>query len=152
MKKVKKEIVVNLWYVVAKEGMPTPIILLLMGKAYGLDKNMSEANKLDFLQKQSLEDYKEAARLPVDTNYCDRNVNVVDLAGKDYSVPNTLPLAWFSLTPMNRKLLLFEPIFVKLEQDANITIPEQPLVCITPINIDKNGALTISIDNVVEIK
>ena len=126
------EIIVNLWYVRDEEG----VIYSLRAKAYV--GTGSDAEKLEFLQQRALVDY-----LVADPFEIPRRFHVHVGIGRDSKV---IPVALVSmLQTLDSPIALFEDALKVVESrfpaQSELGIPQDPLVCTTPLMQNKQGTI-----------
>ena len=126
------EIIVNLWYVRDEEG----VIYSLRAKAYV--GTGSDAKKLEFLQQRALVDY-----LVADPFEIPRRFHVRIGIGRDSKV---MPVALVSmLQTLDSPIALFEDALKVVESrfpaQSKLEIPQDPLVCTTPLMQNKQGQI-----------
>ena len=126
------EIIVNLWYVRDEEG----VIYSLRAKAYV--GTGSDAEKLEFLQQRALVDY-----LVADPFEIPRRFHVHVGIGRDSKV---MPVALVSmLQTLDSPIALFEDALKVVESrfpaQSKLEIPQDPLVCTTPLMQNKQGQI-----------
>jgi len=123
------EICLNLWYVRDEQGF----IYSLRARAYFLEGN--DKDKLKELQRLSKTDYLIAKAFPIPQRYQLDEVGVFVVHGLQL-LPN--------------KTALFEDAiqFLQSELPAQTPydIPDQPLVCVTPLLGDDDGNISFKID------
>lgn len=130
------EVILNLWYVFDELGF----INKLLGRMYiGFGK---DEDKLNFLHNFCCTDYLIANSYQIPERYW---TNFVEFPDRD----NRLPLIHLNNVPhLGGFMVLFEDVFQdlnsQLDIDFNLSISKQPLVCITPLRIDKDGAISIA--------
>lgn len=129
------EIILNLWYVYDDNGL----IYSLRARCYLGSGGDDE--KLAFLRRFAQTDYLIAQVFPVPERFhttivegnTQKKMAVVHLDSLDY---------------LGGPQILFEDAFVALEKQlpaqTNLSIGQQPLICITPLLGDDNGEITPS--------
>lgn len=128
---MREEIILNLWYVCDKDGN----IYSIRAQAY--IRAGTDQEKLAYLQKQAYLDYMDAQVFELPTR-SDISVQVV-------FHEQLLPV-------LGGPLYLFEDAIQELERSMQNTtrlkIPKDPLVCITPLLVDKNNNIYPRVDQV----
>ncbi len=118
-----KEIAINLWYVVDTDNF----IFLLKAKMYLVDG--SDEEKLDFLASRSLLDFEIAKDYLIQPHF----EYVVD-RGMYLAIPNGIQMN------MGGDIDLFIDIMEELNKEISslspYKVPDQPLVCITPLRLN----------------
>ena len=119
-----REIVLNLWYVRDEEGL----IYSLRIKVYSTEG--TDENKLAFLQERAKLDYLVAEPFEVPKRYHIRIGHGVD--------SRKMPVAHVSmLDTLDSPIALFEDAIKSIENrlpaQTKLSIPENPLVCTTPL-------------------
>lgn len=127
-----REVIVNLWYVVDEHGF----IYSLRVKAYV--GTGSDAEKLEFLQQRSSIDY-----LIVEPFEIPKRFHVRVGAGSDFE---TMPVAQAAiLQALDSRTALFEDALKVIEErfpfQSDIEIPQEPLVCTTPLIQNEQGVI-----------
>jgi hypothetical protein len=127
-----KEIILNLWYLYDELGA----IYSLRARAYV--GTGSDDEKLDLLRTFAPYDYLIAQPFPVP----ERFHTTIDEGG----TRQRLPVAMCQLLPhYGSECDLFEDAFQAIEAQlpvqTDLVIPEQPLVCITPIRCTDDGSM-----------
>ena len=127
-----REVILNLWYVRDQEG----IIYSLRAKAYVAEG--SEEEKLAFLQERARLDYLIADSFEIPKQFHLQ----VQTEGK----PEIMPVAHVGVLPeMGGSIALFEEAIKCLESrmqaQSDIEIPEDPLVCTTPLMQNERGVI-----------
>jgi hypothetical protein len=120
----KPEIILNLWYVCDKAG----VIYSLRARAYlgtGTDEE-----KLAFLKQFAGTDYLIARTFPIPADF------YVD--GKEVTHKAALEFPGASMALFAQA---FETLQNELPSPTPYEIPEQPLVCLTPLVMDDKGDL-----------
>jgi hypothetical protein len=127
-----REVIVNLWYVRDEEG----VIYSLRVKAYvGAG---SDAEKLEFLQQRASLDY-----LVADPFEIPRRFHIQIGIGHDSKV---MPVAHISmLQTLDSPIAIFEDALKVIESrfpaQSQLGIPQDPLVCTTPLMQNKQGVI-----------
>lgn len=126
-----QEIILNLWYIYDDKGF----VYSLRARAY--IRSGSDEEKLKYLHEHALTDYLIAQpfELPgwCKTNFVSENEEV------------TYPVIHYDMLKVRAPniLTLFEEVMKKIEDDlpiqSNLTVPQEPLVVITPLHGDSNG-------------
>ena len=127
-----QEIGVNLWYVHDENG----IIYSLRAKAYVVGGTDNE--KLDFLQQRALLDYLIAQPFAILERF-----HITVGIGQESQVMPVAHLAM--LASLSSPIALFEDALKVLEHrmpaQSEIDIPQDPLVCTTPLLQDEHGTI-----------
>lgn len=122
------EICLNLWYVRDEDGF----IYSLRARAYLLEG--SERENLRELQRLSRTDYLIAKAFPIPAQYSINGIPVFHIAALEQI----------------RKTDLFVDAIAALQSElpaqTPFDIPDQPLVCITPLLGDDDGNISLKID------
>lgn len=124
--------ILNLWYVHDEEGF----IYSLRVKAYVAEG--SEEEKLQFLRDRAQFDYLIAESFPVPFDY---HINLVE--GRE---ERKLAVGHVSMLKMLvSRIALFEEAIKAVESrfsaQSNISVPENPVVCITPLAQNSEGTI-----------
>ena len=127
-----REIILNLWHVGDNDGL----IYSLRAKPYVFAGTDEE--KLSFLQERASLDFLVARPFEIPPDYH------TTIEGQKMPVfPAKLLQNYGGPIPLTD---LFESIFREIEDQfpaqTQLTIPEDPLVCLTPLIGDENGILT----------
>jgi len=127
-----KEVIVNLWFVRDEEGA----IYSLRAKTYV--GTGSDAKKLAFLQQRASLDYLVAEPFEIPTRF-----HVQIGTGRD---SNVMPVAHVSmLQTLDSPIALFEDALKVIESrfpvQSQLNIPQDPLVCTTPLMQNKQGII-----------
>ena len=125
------EVVLNLWYVRDEEG----VIYSLRAKAYMVEG--SDEAKLAFLQARAALDYLIAEPFPVPARFH------LNIGGTRMPVGHVA-----MLSGLDSPIALFEDAIEVLEdrfpEQSAIEMPQDPLVCTTPLAQDANGVIVPS--------
>ena len=127
------EIILNLWYVADEDGLAYSLRV----KPYVVKG--TEQEKLKFLQKQAQTDYLVAQPFDIPSNF--------HMETKGWLGKKKLPVFPVKLLQNNGGPVpitdLFEEAFKKIEAQlpaqTNLSIPKDPLICVTPLRGDDNG-------------
>jgi len=127
-----REVIVNLWYVRDEDGT----MYSLRAKAYVCAG--SDEQKLEFLQQRSSLDY-----LIADPFEIPRRFHIQIGSGRD---PKVMPVAHVSmLETLDSPIALFEEALKVIESrfpaQSQLGIPQDPLVCTTPLMQNKKGVI-----------
>jgi hypothetical protein len=130
------EIILNLWYVHDDEG----VIYSLRARAYVAMG--SDEEKLHLLQRHATLDYLIATPFPVPERF---HTTFIELDGN-----KKMPVALRSAIEATVGLQnIFEDVFVAMEKalpaQTKLSIGTDPLVCITPVLGNDDGALRVNI-------
>ena len=125
-----REVIVNLWYVMDENGF----IYSLRVKAYVGTGSVTE--KLEFLRQRSFLDYLIAEPFEIPERF---HVRI----GPD---SETMPIAQVAiLRVLDSRIALFEDALKVIEgrfpSQSHIDIPEEPLVCTTPLIQNERGVI-----------
>ena len=126
------EVIMNLWYVRDEEG----IIYSLRAKAYVANGSVEET--LKFLQERARLDYLIAEPFEIPTRF---HMTIrADIGGKK------MPVGHVSmLQTLDSPIALFEDAIKAIEArfpaQSKISVPEDPLVCTTPLMQNANGII-----------
>ena len=140
---MNSEIVLNLWYVRDAEG----IIYSLRVKAYVATG--SEEEKLAFLQERALSDYLIAEPFDIPPRFY-----VTIGIGSE---AKQMPVAHVAVVqPPNAPIALFEEAIEAIEKrfptQSNVSIPDDPLICTTPLMQNADGVIEPKVDGQVRYK
>lgn len=124
------EVILNLWYVMDKNGF----IYSLRVKAYVGTGSVAE--KLEFLRQRSFLDYLIAEPFEIPKRFHVRT-------GAD---SKTMPIAQVAiLRVLDSRIALFEDALKVIEgrfpSQSHIDIPQEPLVCTTPLIQNEQGVI-----------
>ena len=127
------EVVLNLWYVRDDEG----VIYSLRAKAYVVEG--SDEEKLAFLQARAAQDYLIAESFSVPERF---HLNVGE---------TRMPVGHVAmLQSLDSPIALFEDAVRVLEDrfpaQSNLAVPQDPLVCTTPLVQNPAGEIVPSIE------
>jgi hypothetical protein len=131
------EIILNLWYVHDEQG----VIYSLRARAYVAMG--SDEEKLELLKGHAMLDYLIATPFPIPERF---HPTFIELDGK-----RKMPVALKSAIEVTVGLQnMFEDLFVALEKglpaQTKLSIGRDPLVCITPVLGNDEGALRVNIE------
>jgi hypothetical protein len=131
------EIILNLWYVHDEQG----VIYSLRARTYVAVG--SDEEKLELLKRHAMLDYLIATPFPVPERF---HTTFIELDGK-----RKMPVALKSAIEATVGLQnMFEDVFVALEKalpaQTKLSIGSDPLVCITPVLGNDEGALRVNIE------
>lgn len=131
-----REVIVNLWYVCDVEG----VIYSLRAKAYVAEG--TDEDKLSFLKDRAQLDYLIAEPFEVTERF---HIHIESEPGaKRMPVGHTM-----MLKTLDTPIALFEDALKILENrfpaQSNLSIPEDPLVCITSLKQNSQGIIEPSI-------
>jgi hypothetical protein len=126
------EIILNLWYVHDDNGF----IYSLRARCYV--GSGADDEKLTLLRRFAQTDYLIAQPFPIPERF---HTTIVE--GNTQKKAPVIHLE--SLEPLGGAQVLFEEAFAALERQlpaqTNLTIGQQPLICITPLLADDNGEI-----------
>ncbi len=127
-----REVIVNLWYVRDEEG----IIYSLRARAY--IGSGSDAEKVEFLQRRALLDYLVADPFEIPQRF-----HVKIMEGR---ASQMMPVAHISmLQTLDSPIALFEEALKIVESrfpaQSQLEIPQDPLVCTTPLMPNEQGVI-----------
>lgn len=127
-----REVGLNLWYVRDEEG----IIYSLRAKAYVVEGTDEE--KLAFLQERATLDYLIADPFEVPKRF-----NFISGVGHD---EKEMPVGHIAMIEtMDSPIALFEDAIKVIEKrfpaQSDLSIPQDPLVCTTPLMPNKHGII-----------
>jgi hypothetical protein len=129
------EIILNLWYVFDDRG----VIYSLRARAYV--QSGSDEEKLRFLQRCAETDYLIARPFPVPERCYTIVVAGTSEKRMPYMLTQALEIHGGSMTAAD----LFEEAFKEIEKDfpasTKLSIPVDPLICITGLYADDDGNL-----------
>ena len=129
------EIILNLWYVFDDQG----VIYSLRARAYV--QSGSDEEKLRFLQRFAETDYLIARPFPVPERCFTKVVAGTSEKRMPFMLMQTLEAHGGSMTAAD----LFEEAFKEIEKDfpasTKLSIPEDPLICLTGLYADDDGNL-----------
>jgi hypothetical protein len=129
---MSREVVLNLWYVLDEEG----IIYSLRTKAYVMEG--SDEEKLAFLQERARLDYLIAEPFEIPKRF-HLTIGVGQNAKRMPVVHVTM------LERLDSPIALFEEAIKTIESrfpaQSNLSVPQDPLVCATPLMQNKFGII-----------
>ena len=129
------EIILNLWYVFDDEG----VIYSLRARAYVVSG--SDEEKLAFLQRFAETDYLIARPVPVPERCYTMVVTDMTRTRMPFMLTQTLESHGGPVTAAD----LFEEAFKEIQKDlpatTKLSIPEDPLICLTGLFADDEGNL-----------
>ena len=124
---MEEEIILNLWYVYDDKG----IIYSLRIKPYVMIG--SDGEKIEFLKERARHDYLVACPFPIPNEF------KTQIEGKIYDV------ALIEIVNTGNAIALFEEAIQQTEKllpmQTELSIPESPIVVITPLFADNNDKL-----------
>ena len=140
------EIILNLWYVFSKDD---GLIYSLRARPY--IQAGSDDEKLRYLQQHAKTDYLIAQPFPVPERYSTNIQQRLEKKKMPVMPKDMLETHGGPVTAAN----LFEEAFKLIENQmpaqTNIGIPQDPLICITPLAADDEGNISPQIDGVTRL-
>lgn len=131
------EITLNLWYIYDDDR----VIYRLLGRAY-VDAGLDDS-KLAHLQAHAKTDYLIARQADLPPAFHTRVVDHDQEDGRREGVVSALPLAVYNqMAPLAVFEELIKTIEAELPGFCPLSIPGDPLVCLTPLLLDDSGNLT----------